>query len=76
MKESMPTNYYPRRLTNMPKEKRKDQHTHTNQGLMIKLFTPYDLFVGSVNLIENLPESMIGNIFKSNFTTDLCFLLN
>ena len=76
MKESMPTKYYPRRLTNMPKEKRKDQHTHKNQGLMIKLFTPYELFVGSVNLIENLPESMIGNIFKSNFTTDLCFLLN
>ena len=76
MKESMPTEYYPRRLTDLLRKKRKDQHTHTNQGLMIKLFTPYELFVGSVNLIENLPESMIGNIFKSNFTTDLCFLPN
>ena len=72
MKESMPTEYYPRRLTDLPRKKRKDQHTHTNQGLMIKLFTPYELFVSSVNLIENHPDSMIGNIFKSNFTTDLC----
>ena len=54
----------------------KDQHTHTNQGLMIKLFTPYELFVGSMDIIEILPDSMIGNIFKSNFTTALCFLLN
>ena len=54
----------------MFKEKGKDQHIHTNQDLMIKLFTSHELFVGSVNLIENLSESMIGNIFKSNFTTD------
>ena len=26
---------------------------------MIKLFTPYELFVGSVNLIENLPDSRL-----------------
>ena len=72
----MPTKYYPIRLTNLPRKKRKDRHTHThtNQGLMIKLFTPYDLFVGSMNLIENLPDSMIGNIFIINFTTDLCFM--
>ena len=43
---------------------------------MIKLFTPYELFVGSVNLIEILPESMIGDIFKNNFIIDLCFLPN
>ena len=43
---------------------------------MIKLFTPYELVVGSVNLIENLPKSMIGNIFKSNFTIDVCFMPN
>ena len=73
MKESMPTEYYPKRLIDLPRKKRKDQNTHTNQGLMIKLFTPYELFVSSVNLIENLPDSMIGNIFKSNFTTNLCF---
>ena len=72
----MPTEYYPRRLIDLPRKKRKDQHTHKNQGLMIKLFTPYELFVGSVNLIENLPDSMIGNIFRSDFTTDLCFLPN
>ena len=54
----MPTEYYPKRLTNLPKEKMKDQHTHKNQGLMIKLFTPYELFVLSVNLIENLLESI------------------
>ena len=76
MKESMPTKYYPIRLTDLPRKKRKEQHTHTNQGLMIKLFTPYELFVDSVNLIENLLDSIIGNIFKSNFTTDLCFLPN
>ena len=76
MKERMPTKYYPRRLTNLPRKKRKDQHTHKNQGLKIKLFTPYELFVGSVNLIENLLEFMIGNIFKSNFITNLCFLSN
>ena len=76
MKESMPTEYYPRRLTNLPRKKRKGQHTHTNQGLMIKLFITDELFVCSVNLIENLPNSMITNIFKSNFTTDLCFLPN
>ena len=76
MKESMPTEYYPRRLTDLPRKKRKDHHIHTNQGLMIKFFTPYELFFGSMNLIENLPESMIRNIFKSNFTIDLCFLPN
>ena len=76
MKGSMPTEYYPKRLTDLPRKKRKDQHTHKNQDLMIKLFTPYELFAGSVNLIENFLESMIGNIFKSNFTTDLCFLPN
>ena len=74
MKESMPTEYYPRKLTNLPKEKRKDQHTHKNQDLMIKLFTPYELFVRLVNIIENILESMIGNIFKSNFKADLWFL--
>ena len=76
MKESMPTKYYPRRLTDLPRKKRKDQHTHANQGLMIKLFTPYELFVSSVNLIENLPESMTGKIFRSNFKTDFYFLPN
>ena len=55
----MPTEYYPKRLTDLPRKKRKDQHTHTNQGLMIKLFTPYELFVGSVNLMENLPDSRL-----------------
>ena len=40
MKESMPTKYYPRRLTDLLRKKRKDQHIHTNQGLMIKLLTP------------------------------------
>ena len=74
MKESMPTEYYPRKVTDLPR-KRGKTNTHTNHDLMIKLFTPYELFVGSVNLIENLPEST-GNIFKSNFTTDLCFLSN
>ena len=69
MKEPMPTEYYSRRVTDLPRKKGKT-NTHKNQDLMIKLFTPYELFVGSVNLIENLPESMIGNIFKSNFTTD------
>ena len=76
MKESIPIEYYPKRLTDLPRRMRKDQHTHTNQGLMIKLFTPDELFVGSENSIENLLDSMIGNIFKSNFTTDLCFLPN
>ena len=37
MKESMPTEYYPIRLTDLPKKKSKDQHTHKNQDLMIKL---------------------------------------
>ena len=46
----MPTEYYPRRLTDLPRKKRKDQHTHTNQCLMI---------VGAVNLIENLPDSRL-----------------
>ena len=59
MKESMPTEYYPRKLTDMLRKKWKDQHTHTNQGLMIKLFTPYELFVGSVNLMKNLPDSRL-----------------
>ena len=59
MKESMSTEYYPRRLTDLPRKKRKDQHTHTNKGLMIKLFKPYELFVGSVNLMENLPNSRL-----------------
>ena len=59
LKRSMPTEYYPRRLTNLPRKKRKDWHTHTNQGLMIKLFTPYELFVGLVNLIENLLDSRL-----------------
>ena len=80
MKESMPTKYYPRRLTNLSRKKKKERPAYKkkikNQGLMIKLFTPYELFVGSVNLSENFPESLIGNIFKSNFTTDLCFLPN
>ena len=76
MKENMPAEYYPRRLTDLPRKKRKYQHTHTNQGLMIKFFTPYELFVGSMNLIENLHDSMIGNILKGKFTTDLCYLLN
>ena len=75
MKESMPTEYYSRRLTNLPR-KRGKTNTHKNHDLMIKFFTPYELFVGSVNLIENLPESMIENIFKSNFATNLCFLPN
>ena len=59
MKVSMPTEYCPRRLTNLPRKKRKDQHAHTNQGLMIKLFTPNELFVGSANLMENLPDSRL-----------------
>ena len=59
LKRSMPTEYYPKRLTNLPRKKRKDQHTHINHGLMIKLFTPYELFVGSVNLIENIPDSIL-----------------
>ena len=37
MKESMPTEYYPRRLVDLSKKKSKDQHTHKNQDLMIKL---------------------------------------
>ena len=76
MKESMPIEYYPRRLTNLPRKKRKYQHTHKNKGLKIKLFAPYELFVSSVNLIENLPDFMIENIFRSNFPTVLCFLPN
>ena len=75
MKESMPIEYYPKRLTDLPR-RRKDQHKKKKKGLMIKLFTPDELFVGSVNSIENLLDSMIGNIFKSNFTTDLFFLPN
>ena len=51
--------YYPKRLTNLLRKKREDQHTLTNQGLMIKLFTPYELFVGSVNLVENLSDSRL-----------------
>ena len=31
IKESMPTEYYPKRLTNLPNKKSKDQHTHINQ---------------------------------------------
>ena len=55
----MLTEYYPRRLTNLLRKKREDRHTLTNQGLMIKLFTSYELFVGLVNLIENLPDSRL-----------------
>ena len=59
MKESMPTEYYPRRLTDLPRKKKGKTNTHTNQGLMIKLFIPYELFVGLVNLMENLPDSRL-----------------
>ena len=31
IKESMPTEYYPRRLTDLPKKKSKDQRIHKNQ---------------------------------------------
>ena len=31
--------YYPRRLNNLPRKKREDLHTLTNQGGIIELFT-------------------------------------
>ena len=34
---------------------------------MIKLFTPFELFVGSVNLIENLPDSKLETCFEIIF---------
>ena len=78
----MLTEYYPRRLIDLPMKKSKDQHTHKNQDLIIKLLHPmnyvlvYELCVGLVDLIENLPDSMIGYIFRNNFATGLCFLPN
>ena len=49
MKESMPTEYYPKRVTDLVR-KRENTNIHTNKDLM-KLLTRYELFVGLVNLI-------------------------
>ena len=58
MKERRPTEYYPKRLTNLPR-KRVKTSTHSQIRIMIKLFTPIELFVYLVNLIENLPDSRL-----------------
>ena len=53
----MLTEYYPRRLTDLPK--RVKTITQSLIIIIIKLFTPIELFVYSVNLIENLPDSRL-----------------
>ena len=52
MKESMPTEYYLQRVNDLPRKRSKTNTHKKNQDLMFKLFTPYELFVGSVNLLK------------------------
>ena len=47
---------YSKRLTNLPRKKREDHHTLTNQGWIIELFPLVTLISCLVNLIENLPD--------------------
>ena len=50
-------------------------NTHSQIMIMIKLFTPIELFVYSVNLIENIPnyrlETCLGIILQLAFVTVL-----
>ena len=44
---------------NCSAKEESETNTHSQIRIIIKLFTHYELLVGSVNLIENLPDSRL-----------------